>query len=106
MKIPGDSHQKKCTKRGGRVEFWFDYCVVLCRKYYKMWLFCVTILDIFAVVPFAGTWIEMLYGGGADASDPVVPFAGTWIEIMSFKTILLMTLRSFPSRERGLKSLW
>ena len=33
------------------------------------------------VVPFAGTWIEILGYGSVLATLGVVPFAGTWIEI-------------------------
>ena len=34
---------------------------------------------------------------------PVVPHAGTWIEI-AFRTLKIICLLSFPTRERGLKS--
>lgn len=61
-----------------------DLCVILGRNYQndiKMWLFCDIILDIFAVVPLAGTWIEILLKKRNMQSTIVVPLAGTWIEI-------------------------
>ena len=82
--------------------------------------------EVFAnVVPFAGTWIEMIRIGCKRRNNEVVPFAGTWIEILGYGSVLA-TLgvvpfagtwieiyrgcntrhfsSSFPSRERGLKS--
>ena len=78
----------------------------------------------FAVVPHAGTWIEItdkLENGFAVASFPtrerglkfsagsvsaglqsVVPHAGTWIEI-ALKQELQLQSQSFPTREHGLK---
>ena len=38
-------------------------------------------VSCFAVVPFAGTWIEMIRIGCKRRNNEVVPFAGTWIEI-------------------------
>ena len=39
-----------------------------------------------SVVPHAGTWIEIMYGGRrrCNVAD-VVPHAGTWIEIITVK---------------------
>ena len=39
------------------------------------------ILDIFAVVPLAGTWIEIEEVQEFWKAALVVPLAGTWIEI-------------------------
>ena len=47
----------------------------------KTGLFCVIMLDIFAVVPLAGTWIEIMAQYADYQMDAVVPLAGTWIEI-------------------------
>ena len=40
-----------------------------------------TKLAKFAVVPHAGTWIEILWVALSPFLDNVVPHAGTWIEI-------------------------
>ena len=58
-----------------------------------------------AVVPHAGTWIEMKEAGSTYVTSWVVPHAGTWIEITITK-VPQQEMRSFPTRERGLKSLW
>ena len=34
------------------------------------------------VVPYVGTWIEILASGNTHPQDPVVPYVGTWIEIL------------------------
>ena len=60
------------------------------------------ILDIFAVVPLAGTWIEISLEASEDGSDLVVPLAGTWIEILHLLCGESIE-KSFPLRERGLK---
>ena len=57
------------------------------------------------VVPHAGTWIEIPLPILAIILDTVVPHAGTWIEI-HLRKFLLCGSWSFPTRERGLKSLW
>ena len=52
-----------------------------------------------------GTWIEIT---GVTASYPpekVVPLVGTWIEIGGSVTLAITAPLSFPSWERGLKSL-
>ena len=46
----------------------------------------------FAVVPHAGTWIEITKKRFVNASVAVVPHAGTWIEIMP------IPLRGLPFR--------
>ena len=33
------------------------------------------------VVPYVGTWIEILYPEVLRSATPVVPYVGTWIEI-------------------------
>ena len=56
------------------------------------------------VVPHAGTWIEIFPPGSQSAYHLVVPHAGTWIEIpVAFSD--KERQQSFPTRERGLKSL-
>ena len=37
--------------------------------------------------------------------DMVVPHAGTWIEIMQILMMWMLQKSSFPTRERGLKSI-
>ena len=59
-------------------------------------------LYIFAVVPHAGTWIEILVASEHGQTACVVPHAGTWIEIPDEKSISEI-FTSFPTRERGLK---
>ena len=59
-------------------------------------------LSKFAVVPHAGTWIEIGTGYHRDRNNCVVPHAGTWIEIRISKD-LNENYKSFPTRERGLK---
>ena len=55
-----------------------------------------------AVVPLAGTWIEIASAGNDLGEIIVVPLAGTWIEIRMART-RHKKKESFPSRERGLK---
>ena len=59
-------------------------------------------LYVFAVVPHAGTWIEILLLLSTSQFFQVVPHAGTWIEMIVQLRWELETL-SFPTRERGLK---
>ena len=54
------------------------------------------------VAPFTGAWIEILLSDAADMNERVAPFTGAWIEIVS-REPTYRTLRSLPSRERGLK---
>ncbi len=56
----------------------------------------------FGVVPLAGTWIEIHIVTYLLVVFAVVPLAGTWIEI-SWSYLRGRCLKSFPSRERGLK---
>ena len=58
----------------------------------------------FAVVPHAGTWIEIVPITISSVLLAVVPHAGTWIEILA-DAIRPAFKRSFPTRERGLKLL-
>ena len=61
------------------------------------------IVEDFMVVPHEGTWIEMLKSIlSASISLLVVPHEGTWIEITQRKSDA-MGIKSFPTRERGLK---
>ena len=57
-----------------------------------------------AVVPLAGTWIEILGTGDIEVTGMVVPLAGTWIEIGKRRRKKCVRSTSFPLRERGLKS--
>ena len=54
------------------------------------------------VVPHAGTWIEIIVGLLNWDENIVVPHAGTWIEI-GMQRRSIESVRSFPTRERGLK---
>ena len=58
--------------------------------------------NVQTVVPHAGTWIEMSTYPHVISYFSVVPHAGTWIEIMML-TFDAEELKSFPTRERGLK---
>ena len=54
---------------------------------------------IFAVVPFVGTWIEIILVKKAMWGNLVVPFVGTWIEIIvitkGMPMLLCRTLRGY-----------
>ena len=91
-------------------------------KYFFVYLW----RNFIRVVPFAGTWIEIhlpyagihrticrSLRGNVDWNcqqwfylhvTTVVPFAGTWIEIYLHVLRCERESKSFPSRERGLKS--
>ena len=56
------------------------------------------------VAPFAGAWIEIENTSYFKSIKTVAPFAGAWIEINCFRFIII-TVKSLPSRERGLKCL-
>ena len=58
----------------------------------------------YPVVPHAGTWIEIFSNNFFKKPLAVVPHAGTWIEI-DLEHLTLLTVASFPTRERGLKYL-
>ena len=55
------------------------------------------------VAPFAGAWIETRRRHQRSGLDEVAPFAGAWIETLSFDEIVIASLKSLPSRERGSK---
>ena len=50
-----------------------------------------------------GTWIEIVFLKYETKSVMVVPFVGTWIEIINWYPIIDKSL-SYPSWVRGLKS--
>ena len=56
------------------------------------------------VVPYAGTWIETTEANLYNKQEIVVPYAGTWIETGKYYEESF-ELKSFPTRERGLKHL-
>ena len=58
--------------------------------------------SVLFVVPHAGTWIEIRIRPRSNTEISVVPHAGTWIEIQTERQ-RLQTMKSFPTRERGLK---
>ena len=64
-----------------------------------------TVTTIYTVAPFAGAWIEIIELSDNSRLAVVAPFAGAWIEMTTVKNDLPY-LRSLPSRERGLKSLF
>ena len=56
------------------------------------------------VAPFAGAWIEIENRTGrGTAGAGVAPFAGAWIEMLMCSIDEITSLKSLPSRERGLK---
>ena len=55
------------------------------------------------VVPHAGTWIEICGVETCRDCCLVVPHAGTWIEMRALHLVRIRSV-SFPTRERGLKS--
>ena len=57
------------------------------------------------VVPLVGTWIEMIGISSSFRAAGVVPLVGTWIEMCCHLLSVLTLISSFPSWERGLKSL-
>ena len=63
----------------------------------KYVLFSIT----FAVVPYVGTWIEMISIIGSALHQIVVPYVGTWIEIRIATISIIITGVSFPTWERG-----
>ena len=60
-------------------------------------------MEIIAVVPHAGTWIEICIITQLIIRKEVVPHAGTWIEINEYTGRKDARFPSFPTRERGLK---
>ena len=61
-------------------------------------------LETVYVVPHAGTWIEISIINHYKIPTLVVPHAGTWIEMFFVLSCGYATYKSFPTRERGLKS--
>ena len=55
----------------------------------------------YQVVPYVGTWIEIISISGLSSADTVVPYVGTWIEITEGDVPLEYGGRSFPTWERG-----
>ena len=60
------------------------------------------IIDRSGVAPFAGAWIETYWFPSSQAVNAVAPFAGAWIETYA-QISGVTTVKSLPSRERGLK---
>ena len=54
------------------------------------------------VAPYAGAWIEIEKATPKKPILEVAPYAGAWIEIFS-RGIKITSLKSLPTRERGLK---
>ena len=52
------------------------------------------------VVPYVGTWIEMLDTSHQKSVPDVVPYVGTWIE-MECPVLVGILQPSFPTWERG-----
>ena len=60
----------------------------------RNWLNWLFFCDI-CVVPYVGTWIEIVYTGKSVVDIIVVPYVGTWIEICQWsQTNLFGTSRS------------
>ena len=59
-------------------------------------------MQLCAVAPFAGAWIEIEKFNRFLETKTVAPFAGAWIEI-SVRVSEIVIAMSLPSRERGLK---
>ena len=55
------------------------------------------------VAPFVGAWIETLKCLISSFFSTVAPFVGAWIETAYTDCCRLLTERSLPSWERGLK---
>ena len=91
---------QKVLGLGGRGDDFAVWYSKECIDDIKVWLFCVMILDIFAVVPLAGTWIEICYREWSWLGSVVVPLAGTWIEMQVY--VLLV----FPSFVVPLAGTW
>mgnify|MGYP005801655879 CR=1 FL=1 len=52
------------------------------------------------VVPYVGTWIEILRSASTFQKYVVVPYVGTWIEMTSWREMAQISM-SFPTWERG-----
>ena len=53
------------------------------------------------VVPYVGTWIEMIVSALPPQLTIVVPYVGTWIEMVRQRCSITSGLTSFPTWERG-----
>ena len=60
-------------------------------------------MQLCAVAPFTGAWIEIRSLSLLFKSLIVAPFTGAWIEIRHGTKTKLFCFQSLPSRERGLK---
>ena len=57
------------------------------------------------VAPHTGAWIETTERRRRSGRWPVAPHTGAWIETSAISTAAACTLRSRPTRARGLKLL-
>ena len=58
-------------------------------------------LPVTLVVPYVGTWIEIDGVRQLSPAGVVVPYVGTWIEIYKQYNMVPEFVRSFPTWERG-----
>ena len=61
-------------------------------------------MQLCAVAPFTGAWIEIRVTVPLVTLSSVAPFTGAWIEIAVKVLSLNLVIASLPSRGRGLKS--
>ena len=54
-----------------------------------------------SVVPYVGTWIEILMIFNSSWASVVVPYVGTWIEMALASISASSAIMSFPTWERG-----
>ena len=59
-------------------------------------------MQLRAVAPFTGAWIEIWMIRNEKGNERVAPFTGAWIEILK-KNYQAVIIESHPSRVRGLK---
>ena len=57
------------------------------------------------VAPYAGAWIETSGWAVAGALSSVAPYAGAWIETSSSRAFWAHSVKSRPTRARGLKPM-
>ena len=62
-----------------------------------------TIATFRIVAPFTGAWIEIQVLSASMTANRVAPFTGAWIEISAVYRPPTDSLKSHPSRVRGLK---
>ena len=70
------------------------------------WIEIVTVTgtwQTWPIAPFAGAWIEMTITELIPVPIRIAPFAGAWIEIMRSARGSIQSVKSHPSRVRGLK---